>query len=171
LRYFNVYGPGQNWHNPHTAVWAAFLGRIKNDLAPLVIEDGKQTRDFVYVEDAVRATVKAMEIPKSEFEIINIGSGKQVSVLQVAEELIKLSGKDLKPEITYIFRKGDVRHCFADITKAKSLLGWEPQVSFEEGAKEMFQWGKKQKADVSLKNFAQELIEKGIAIYGKKIPN
>ena len=171
LRYFNVYGPGQNWHNPHTAVWASFLGRIKNDLAPLIIEDGKQTRDFVYVKDVVRATIKAMEMPKNNFEIINIGSGKRVSVLQVAEKLIELSGKNLKPEITYIFRKGDVRHCFADITKAKKLLNWEPQVSFEEGAKKMFEWGIKQKTKVSSKNFAQELVERGVAVYGKKISN
>lgn len=168
LRYFNVYGPRQGWNNPHTAVWAVFLARIKRGFAPIVIEDGLQTRDFIYVEDVIKATVKAMETKKSDFKIINVGSGASVTIRKVAEELIKLSGRGLKPKITYVFRKGDVRHCFADISKAGQLLGWEPKVTFEEGVKRMVEWGEKEKAGGSLTNPVKVMIKKGLAVYGRK---
>lgn len=169
LRFFNVFGSRQSLTNPHTAVFAVFLSRIREGKPPIVIEDGQQTRDFIHVKDVVSACLLSMRKKEADFEIINIGSGKPVTIKKVAEELINLSGKNLTPEINFVFRKGDVRHCFANISKAKILLGWEPKVSFNDGIKEMYDWVVKQKASRSNKeNFIDPLLKKGLATYGKK---
>ncbi|MCM8811019.1 MAG: NAD-dependent epimerase/dehydratase family protein, partial [Candidatus Omnitrophica bacterium] len=115
LRFFNVYGPRQSLSNPYTGVCAIFLSRIKNNNPPVIFEDGLQTRDFIWVEDVVNACILSMEKEAANYEIFNVGSGKPISILEIANLLIKLLGKDLKPDITFKFRKGDVRHCYADI--------------------------------------------------------
>jgi dTDP-L-rhamnose 4-epimerase len=116
----------------------------------------------------VGATIKTMNKKAADFEIINVGSGKPITIQKVAEQLIKLSGKDLKPEITYVFRKGDIRHCFANISKARQLLGWEPKVSFEEGVKKMYQWAKDQESEDTFEEAFQEMIKKGLTTKGHK---
>jgi dTDP-L-rhamnose 4-epimerase len=146
LRYYNVYGPRQSLSNPYTGVAAIFMSRIKNGNQPIVFEDGLQTRDFISVHDIARANVMAMESKNADYEAFNVGSGTPMTIKSIAETLAKLYGKSIKPDVTGKFRKGDVRHCFADISKIKSRLGFEPKVSFEDGMKELAEWSEKEQA-------------------------
>ncbi len=123
LRFFNIYGTRQALSNPYTGVAAVFASRMLNGNAPLVFEDGEQMRDFVSVRDIVRANMLAMERPESNNEVINIGCGKPITIKRVAEILAKSLGKDLAPVITNKYRAGDIRHCFADLTKARGAAG------------------------------------------------
>ena len=140
LRFFNIYGTRQALSNPYTGVAAVFASRMLNGNTPLVFEDGEQMRDFVSVHDIVRANLLAMERPESNGEVINIGCGKPITIRQVAEILARALGKDMAPVITDKYRAGDIRHCYADISKARTLLGYEPQVTHEEGFRELAQW-------------------------------
>ena len=162
LRYFNVYGPRQSLNNPYTGVCAIFSSRIKNDKPPIIFEDGLQTRDFVSVHDIVQANILAMEKNSANYEALNVGTGNAVSILKVAEVLIKLYGKSLKPEITNKYRAGDIRHCFADISKIRSKLGYEPQISFEDGMKELVTWGMKVEAVDKFDKAYEELLSRGL---------
>lgn len=162
MRFFNVYGPRQSLSNPYTGVTAIFMSRVKNNHPPLINEDGLQSRDFVSVHDVVRACSMALESDKANYEIMHVGSGKATSILQVAQMLIDLSGSNVKPEVSYHYRKGDVRHCTADISKIKKLLGWEPQVSFSQGLKELYEWSKTETAVDQVDKAVQELKERGL---------
>ncbi|HOK56546.1 MAG TPA: SDR family NAD(P)-dependent oxidoreductase [bacterium] len=162
LRFFNVYGPRQTLSNPYTGVCAIFLSRIKNNNPPVIYEDGLQTRDFIWVGDVVNACILSMEKNEANYQIFNVGSGKPVSILEMAELLIKLLGKDLKPEITYKFRKGDVRHCYADISKIKNKIGFEPQTTLEEGMKKLIEWAKETEAEDKFEKAQEELRKKGL---------
>jgi dTDP-L-rhamnose 4-epimerase len=139
LRFFNVYGSRQALSNPYTGVAAIFCARLLNDRRPLIFEDGRQLRDFVHVKDVARAVVVTAENPPSG-ETINIGSGSAVAVLQVAETLSVEMNKSIEPKLLQKYRRGDIRHCFADISKAKQLLGWEPSKTFSEGVPELVDW-------------------------------
>lgn len=161
LRYFNIYGPRQALSNPYTGVCAIFSSRIKNNNPPIIFEDGMQTRDFISVHDIVEANLLAMEKSKANYEVFNVGTGKPVSILDIANTLSKLYGKALKPEIVNKFRAGDIRHCFADISKIKKL-GFKPSVSFEEGMRELVEWGKTQEAEDKSEAAYQELKERGL---------
>ncbi len=147
FRLFNVFGPRQSLSNPYTGVTAIFLSRLKNNEAPVIYEDGLQTRDFISVHDVVRAFVLALKEPKADGEVFNIGSGKPTTILEIAKTLSKLTGIQIEPQVTGQFRKNDIRHCFADAAKAKKLLGWEPTITFEQGMKELVEWGAKEKAE------------------------
>ncbi len=165
LRYFNVYGPRQSLSNPYTGVAAIFMSRIKNGRKPVVFEDGLQTRDFVSVHDIAAANVLAMKSKAADYEIFNVGTGNPVSIKAVAETIAKIYGRDgkgIQPEITNKFRKGDVRHCFADISKIKSKLGFAPKVSFEEGMKELTMWAGHAEAVDKFDKAAEELRSKGL---------
>jgi len=162
LRFFNVYGPRQSLSNPYTGVCAIFLSRIKNNKSPVIFEDGLQTRDFIWVGDVVNACILAMEKDQANYEIFNVGSGKPISIVEIANLLIKLLGKDLKPEITYKFRKGDVRHCYADISKIKNKIGFEPKTTLEEGLKKLIEWAKETKAVDKFEKVHKELKKKGL---------
>ncbi|MCM8808905.1 MAG: NAD-dependent epimerase/dehydratase family protein, partial [Candidatus Omnitrophica bacterium] len=162
LRFFNVYGPRQSLSNPYTGVCAIFLSRIKNNNPPVIFEDGLQTRDFIWVEDVVNACILSMEKEAANYEIFNVGSGKPISILEIANLLIKLLGKDLKPDITFKFRKGDVRHCYADISKIKSKIGFEPKTTLEDGLKKLIEWAKKTKAEDKFEKAHKELKKKGL---------
>ncbi|MBW2981192.1 SDR family NAD(P)-dependent oxidoreductase [Candidatus Woesearchaeota archaeon] len=162
LRYFNVFGPRQSLSNPYTGVTAIFMSRIKNDNQPIIYEDGLQTRDFISIHDIVDANILSMEKNSANYEILNVGTGKQITIKNIAEVLTKLYGKDIKPQITNKFRKGDIRHCFADISKIKSKLGFEPRISFEEGMKELIEWSKGVEAEDKFEEAASELKEKGL---------
>src|SRR5205823_2674861 len=133
LRLFNVYGPGQALSNPYTGVLAIFASRLLNDRAPRIFEDGLQRRDFVSVRDVARAFRLALESDGADGTAVNIGSGRSVTVRELAAKLGATIGKDIEPELTGEFRVGDIRHCFADVTLARETLGYEPEVALEAG--------------------------------------
>ncbi len=162
LRFFNIYGTRQALSNPYTGVAAIFASRMLNNQAPLVFEDGEQQRDFVSVHDIVRANMLAMDRPESNGEVINIGCGKPISIRRVAEILAAALGKDLAPVITNKYRAGDIRHCFADLTRARQLLGYEPQISYEEGFAELAEWLGSQTAEDKADTMLQELSTYGL---------
>ncbi len=162
LRRFNVFGPRQSLSNPYTGVAAIFMSRLKNDHPPIVFEDGLQSRDFISVHDVVRANILAMESDKADGKIYNVGAGRQVSVLEIARTLSRLLEKDIEPEIVGKFRKGDVRHCFADISRIQEDLGFKPEVSLEEGFSELIEWSRTAKAVDMVDQATRELKEKGL---------
>jgi len=162
LRYFNVFGPRQSLSNPYTGVAAIFMSRVKNGHAPVVYEDGLQTRDFVSVHDIVSANLAAMKSKNADYEIFNVGNGKPLPIVEIAETAIKLFGAKLKPEVTRKYRKGDVRHCYADTRKIEEKLDWRPRVSFEEGMQELIGWSQGVKAVDRFEQAAKELKDKGL---------
>ncbi len=146
LRYFNVYGPRQALSNPYTGVCAIFSSRLLNDQPPLIFEDGEQTRDLTHVSDIVQANLLALETDRADYQAVNIGTGAATSVEEVSRMLAHGLGKDIEPEIVGKYREGDIRHCVADISRARDLLGYEPQVSLERGISELLDWVRQQKA-------------------------
>jgi len=162
LRLFNVYGSRQALSNPYTGVAAIFCARLLNDRPPLVFEDGLQQRDFVHVEDVARAFVDAAERP-APGQAMNIGSGSAVSVVEIAEILSSELRKDIAPQLLGKFRQGDIRHCFADITKAQRCLGWVPSKTFRQGVPELVEWVQIQgQARDSVGTAWNELQERGL---------
>ena len=162
LRYFNVYGPRQSLSNPYTGVAAIFLSRIRNNNPPLVFEDGLQTRDFVSVHDIVQANILAMKSHAADYEAFNVGSGFSTPIKSFAEILAKLCNKSITPNVTDKFRKGDIRHCFSDISKIKKLLEWSPEISFERGMQELITWSETQNSVDKADQAAEELKSKGL---------
>ena len=162
LRFFNIYGTRQALSNPYTGVAAVFASRMLNGNAPLVFEDGEQMRDFVSVHDIVRANMLAMDRPEANGEVINIGCGKPITIRRVAEILAKALGKDLEPVITQKYRAGDIRHCYADISKARNLLGYAPQVTHEEGFRELAGWLAQQEPEDRAETMLKELTTYGL---------
>ena len=140
LRYFNVYGPRQSLSNPYTGIISIFASHILRGKPPKIYEDGLESRDFVHVSDAVRATLLAMESDCVEQEIINVGTGRRLSILEVANILINKMSCNLMPEFTRKFRAGDVRHCYADVTKARRVLGFDAEIEFEDGIEDFLRW-------------------------------
>lgn len=163
LRGFNIYGPRQSLSNPYTGVTAIFISRLKNNQKAIVFEDGLQTRDFVSVHDLVNAFILALKKDEANYQMFNIGSGKKITILEVAETLSKLLGKSNLLQVNQDFRKNDIRHCFADITNAKKLLGWEPKISLEQGFKELIEWSENEKAEDKFSEAQKELEQKGLA--------
>ncbi len=162
LRFFNIYGTRQALSNPYTGVAAVFAARLLNGKAPLVFEDGEQMRDFVSIHDIVRANMLAMDRPESDDQVINIGGGVPIKIREVAEILAASMGIAMQPVITHKYRAGDIRHCFADLTKARKLLGYEPQVTHEEGFRELADWLRGQKAEDKAETMLQELSTHGL---------
>jgi len=146
LRYFNVYGPRQALSNPYTGVCAIFSSRLLNDQPPLVFEDGEQTRDFVHVSDIVQANLLALENDDANYQALNIGTGHATSVRQVAKLLADGLGKHIGPQLLEKYREGDIRHCVADISRARQELSYEPKVSLEQGIPELLNWVREQSA-------------------------
>jgi len=146
LRFFNVYGPRQALSNPYTGVCAIFASRILNKQAPVIFEDGLQSRDFIHVKDIVKGLVLCFENDKANYKYYNLGSGNALSIREIAEMLgRKLApGQDISPEIVGKFRAGDIRHCFADITRIKSDLGFNPEVPFAQGMDDLIEWAARQ---------------------------
>lgn len=140
FRYQNVYGPGQSLSNPYTGILSIFSTNIKNGKQINIFEDGKESRDFVFIDDVVNATILGIEKDEANGEIFNVGFGKPVSVLEVARELIKNYGMEVPLQISGNYRMGDIRHNFADITKIKNKLGFVPAVSLGEGIKRFISW-------------------------------
>lgn len=146
LRYFNVYGPRQALSNPYTGVCAIFSGRLLNDESPAIFEDGEQTRDFVHVSDIVQANLLALETDKADYQALNIGTGSPISISEIASMLAQGLQKDIKPQVTGKYREGDIRHCVADISRARTLLGYEPKVKLADGIPELLEWVRQQQA-------------------------
>ena len=140
LRYFNVYGPRQALSNPYTGVCAIFSGRLLNDQPPMVFEDGEQTRDFVHVSDIVQANLLALETERADYHALNIGTGFPISISDIALMLARGLNKEVGPEVTGKYREGDIRHCVADISRARTLLGYEPKVKLADGIPELLDW-------------------------------
>lgn len=145
MRFFNVYGPRQSLNNPYTGVGAIFMSRVKNNNSPLIYEDGKQLRDFVYVEDVATANVLALE-KFNGFDVFNVGTGEPISIFDIAKIIIELKGANLEPEVTGKFRFGDNRHDFSDITKIKKELGFKPKWKVREGMEQLINWAENQEA-------------------------
>lgn len=165
LRFFNAYGPRQALSNPYTGVLAIFASRLLNDSSPKIFEDGYQQRDFVSVYDIARACRLALETPEAAGEVFNIGSGNAYTVRDIAARVAQVVGKKhLEPEITGKYRVGDIRHCYADISKARRVLGYEPQVSLEEGLTELATWLEGQAAVDRVAEASAELAARGLAI-------
>lgn len=162
LRYFNVYGPRQSLNNPYTGVCAIFSARIKNENPPLIFEDGLQTRDFTSVHDVVEANILTMESSNANYKVFNVGTGKATNILEIAQMLINRYKKELKLEITNKYRAGDIRHCFADISKIKTKLEYNPKDDFEGGMKELVEWGEKEEAVDKFKGAHEELKVRGL---------
>ncbi len=163
LRFFNIYGTRQALSNPYTGVAAIFAARLINGQAPLVFEDGEQMRDFVSVHDIVRANMLAMDAPASDGEVINIGCGTPITIREVATILAAALGKpELAPVITNKYRAGDIRHCYADLTRARTLLGYHPQVTHAEGFQELAAWLAGQEAEDKAATMMQELTTYGL---------
>jgi dTDP-L-rhamnose 4-epimerase len=140
LRFFNTYGPRQALSNPYTGVAAIFAARLLNGRAPVVFEDGQQSRDFVHVRDVAAAVVMALEPGAAPYEALNVAAGRSVRIVEVAETLAAALGVDVTPEVRAAYRAGDIRHCFGDATRAGELLGWHAHVSFEDGMRELAEW-------------------------------
>jgi dTDP-L-rhamnose 4-epimerase len=164
LRFFNVYGTRQALSNPYTGVLAIFASRLLNDNSPLIFEDGMQKRDFVHVKDVAKACRLALETPDADGEVINVGSGNQYTIVEIAEALGRVMGKPIPPELTGKYRVGDIRHCFADLTKARLLLGYEPKVRFEDGLKELADWLEGQIAIDTVNKATEELSSRGLTV-------
>ncbi len=153
LRFFNVYGPRQALSNPYTGVLAIFSSRLLNGEAPLLFEDGQQRRDFVSVHDIARACLLALEREEAVGQVLNIGSGEPRTVVSVAQDIAQVLGRAIPPELTGKYRVGDIRHCFADISRAERLLGYRPSVTFADG---MAQLGRYLDAQVSKGNVSRD---------------
>jgi dTDP-L-rhamnose 4-epimerase len=163
LRLFNVYGPGQALSNPYTGVLAIFASRLLNGQRPMIFEDGEQRRDFVHVSDVARAFADALELPAANGEVLNIGSGHDRSVSEVARELAQaMARNDIEPEIVGKSRIGDIRHCFCDGRKAAEKLGFVARKDFQEGLAELADWVAEQTADDRVDQARAELEARGL---------
>jgi dTDP-L-rhamnose 4-epimerase len=165
LRFFNVYGTRQALSNPYTGVLAIFASRFLSGHAPLINEDGYQQRDFVSVYDVARACRLALEVPGAAGQVFNVGSGQRYTVREIAARMAPLLKKEhLQPEITGKYRMGDIRHCFADISLARRVLGYEPQVTLEEGLTELAGWLEKQIVVDYVPQAYAELATRGLTV-------
>ena len=165
LRFFNVFGTCQALSNPYTGVLAIFASRYLNNRPPLMFEDGQQQRDFVAVQDVAQACRLALETPEAAGQVFNVGSGQSYTVAEIAGRMARTLGcEHIAPEITGRYRAGDIRHCFADISLAREVLGYAPRVSLESGLLEIAQWLEGQVAHDHAAEAGQELAQRGLTV-------
>jgi len=162
-RYFNCYGPRQSLNNPYTGAAAIFSSAVKNGKAPLIYEDGHQKRDFIHVKDLVRGKLMLLDSSESNYQVFNIGCGQPGSILEVAETLIEIFGKSLTPDVIGKFRNGDIRHCYADTSKLRTL-GFKPELSLKEGLADLAAWCDEQTSISRVEDAHKELIAKGLVV-------
>jgi dTDP-L-rhamnose 4-epimerase len=162
LRFFNVYGPGQALSNPYTGVAAIFASRLLNGKPPVIFEDGRQSRDFTHVSDIVRGILLSLESDAAAGHAVNLGTGRPTTVDQVAQVLAERMGLDIEPERNEQYRAGDIRHCFADPTRARDLLGFEAKTDFSAGMAELAGWLQDQEADDRVDQATSELAVRGL---------
>jgi dTDP-L-rhamnose 4-epimerase len=162
LRYFNAYGPRQALSNPYTGIIAIFSSRILNHHPPLIFEDGLQSRDFTHVSDIVQANLLAMDCKAANYEVFNVGTGRSLSVLQVAQVLAQRLGFRGEIEANNTFRAGDIRHCYADISKISCRLGYRPTAVFEDGIDNVAAWVRGQTSEDRVDAAHRELVARGL---------
>lgn len=163
FRYQNVYGPGQSLSNPYTGILSIFSTRIRNQSALNIFEDGNESRDFVYIDDIVSITARAVEYDKPLVDVFNVGAGQATDVMTIANTLQKLLGVTVPTTISGQFRAGDIRHNYADLSKVKKVLGFEPTVSIEQGLANFVDWVKTEQVQVDrYEQSLQELKSKGL---------
>jgi dTDP-L-rhamnose 4-epimerase len=161
LRYQNVYGPGQSLSNPYTGILSIFSTRIKNGNGITIFEDGNESRDFVYIDDVVDATTRALLDSSADEQVFGIGSGVATSVLTVATTLVQAYQSDVSITVTGAYRLGDIRHNYADLTKVHKTLGFEPKTNFHDGISKFVSW-------VNQQDVQEDLYEKSIAEMTKR---
>jgi dTDP-L-rhamnose 4-epimerase len=165
LRFFNVFGTDQALSNPYTGVLAIFASRYLNKKPPLIFEDGCQQRDFVHVRDVARACRLALESAQAPGQVFNIGSGQAYTIEEIAYRMARTLGMEqIAPEITGKYRAGDIRHCFADISLAQRVLGYDPQESLDSGLAEICQWLEGQTASDHAAEAGAELAKRGLTV-------
>jgi dTDP-L-rhamnose 4-epimerase len=164
MRFFNAYGPYQSLSNPYTGVLAIFASRLMNGQRPIIFEDGQQLRDFVSVYDVARACRLALEVDAARDLIFNVGSGQTITVTEVARSLAKVLGKEIEPEVTGNYRVGDIRHCFPDISLARSILGYKPAMTLEKGMRDLAAWLDQQTAHDRFNEMRAELTARGLVV-------
>ena len=163
LRYQNVYGPGQSLSNPYTGILSIFSTRMLNGNDIDIYEDGEESRDFVFIDDVVEATILALEKEEANHQIFNVGSGEATSVTQVANSLKKLYDSNVNISIGGSFRLGDIRHNYADLTKITATLGFVPEIDFKTGITRFVKWVKTQEVqEDKYERSIEELKQKGL---------
>ena len=163
FRYQNVYGPGQSQSNPYTGILSIFSTRIKNGNGLNIFEDGKETRDFVYIEDVVDATILGMEVPEANGHVFNIGTGVATDVLTVANTLCEKYGVKVPITVSGNYRLGDIRHNYADIKLARTILGFEPKWNFSDGIEQFCKWVNQQAVqEDNYEASIEEMKQKGL---------
>lgn len=163
FRYQNVYGPGQSLTNPYTGILSIFSNRIKSHNGINIFEDGKETRDFVYIDDVVDATIAGMEVPEANGHVFNIGTGIAIDVLTVAKTLCKHYGLEVPLTVSGNYRLGDIRHNYADIALAKQILGFNPKWTFDAGIKQFADWVNRQELQTDYYEASlEEMKQKGL---------
>jgi dTDP-L-rhamnose 4-epimerase len=163
LRFFNVYGPGQALSNPYTGVAAIFASRLLNGRAPIIFEDGAQSRDFIHVDDIVEGIVRALASEDAVGHAINLGTGRPSTVNDVAQALAHGLGVEVEPERLGQYRAGDIRHCFADVERAKRLLSFEASTEFCAGIRQLAAWIAEEEAVDRVDEAKAELVSRGLA--------
>ena len=163
LRFFNVYGERQALSNPYTGVAAIFSSRLLNDRAPLVFEDGRQTRDFIDVRDIARCCALALAQDAAEGRTLNVGTGVPTTIVDVARTIARGLDKDIEPELVGKYRAGDIRHCYANTRLAERLLGFRAEIPFETGMRDLLAWLEGQEAEDSVDAAREALVARGLA--------
>ena len=156
-RYQNVYGSGQSLTNPYTGILSIFSTRIKNGKSINIFEDGTESRDFIYIDDVVNATILCLESENANGQIYNVGTGNRIDVMTIAQTLCKSYGVQVPMEISGNYRIGDIRHNFADTAKIKNELGFQPEWSFENGIATFTKWAKNQ--TIQTDKYEESLLE------------
>jgi dTDP-L-rhamnose 4-epimerase len=165
MRFFNVYGTRQALSNPYTGVLAIFASRLLSNQPPLINEDGFQRRDFVSVYDVAQACRLALEVPEAAGHVFNVGSGHNYTIRDIAARIAPLLRREyLQPEITGKYRMGDIRHCFADISLARDILGYEPKIDLDDGLVELATWLEKQIVIDYVPQAYAELSARGLTV-------
>ncbi len=165
FRFQNVYGEGQSLQNPYTGIISIFFNRAAQGIEIPIYEDGRESRDFVHVSDIVWGLVNVVKADLPSATVMNLGAGQPTSVLSLVDDLLAATGCNVPVRVTGQFRLGDIRHCYADTTRAKTLLGYSPQVSLREGLRRFAAWASSQpRHDDKLEKATEELRKKGLAV-------
>lgn len=163
FRYQNVYGPGQSLTNPYTGILSIFSNLIRNNESIIIFEDGRESRDFVFIDDVVDATIAGLENDNANYEVFNVGSDKPIDVISVAKKLMENYNGNSELNISGNYRIGDIRNNYADLSKIEQKLGYKPKVHFEEGIKRFCNWVLSQQPNESnYERSVNELKEKGL---------
>lgn len=163
FRYQNVYGPGQSLKNPYTGILSIFSTAILNGNPINIFEDGEESRDFVYIDDVINATILGIESDAASGHALNVGSGVATSVSKVAQTLVKAYKREVPVSVTGQYRIGDIRHNYADLAQVKSVLGFKPKVTFDKGIRQFTGWVQQQElASDKYEASLQEMRKKGL---------